>query len=124
SAPLPLWTGMPPPVVTATMAAELRATEADGGREAWSAFAARWGHRGEYESDPAVPRGEERLLGRLDRPEGDASKRPLSLPSSEPRPLLPDPLATLPRPLRGLPMLAPRHARAHREWFKDGAMRM
>jgi len=47
----------------------------------------------------------------------------LLLPLS-PRPSLPDPLGSLPAALRRLPMLAPRHLQAHREWFKDGAMRL
>lgn len=74
-------------------------------------FAARWGHRGEYESDPARPRGAE----------SDAPATPLPL---DPSPFLPDPLDARPAPLRALPFSAPRHLLAHREWFRDSVMRL
>src|SRR5262249_10169305 len=77
----------------------------------WRAFAERWGHRGEYESDPASPRGAETYAPGV------------ALPVDPPS-FLPDPLAELPVPVRALPFLAPRHLLAHREWFRDGVMRL
>jgi pimeloyl-ACP methyl ester carboxylesterase/phosphohistidine swiveling domain-containing protein len=106
-----------PEVVTARMARELRiAQQAAAGRgdrtaATWREFVEQWGHRGEYESDPARPRGAET----------GAPGAPLPL---EPSPFLPDPLAALPAPLRALPFLAPGHLLAHREWFRDGVMRL
>src|SRR2546425_4297767 len=93
------------------MGGELRGLRASSSAEALAGFGRRWGHRGEYESDPASPRGEEVRAG----------TRSLVLES---RPFLPDPLEALPRPLRRLPVLAPRHLRAHREWFRDSATRL
>src|SRR5262249_25065049 len=109
TAAIPLWPFAAPDVVTAAMAREMRALEE--GAHPRHAFEARWGHRGEYETDPAWPRGEE-------------ARSPGSSLSTMPRPALPDPLAALPAPLQRLPFLAPRHLRAHREWFRDSAMRL
>jgi phosphohistidine swiveling domain-containing protein len=108
---VPFWPLRAPEVVTAAMAREFQALEAAPSVERIVAFELRWGHRGEYETDPARPRGEE-------------TRRPGSPLALALRPRLPDPLASLPLPLRRVPMLAPRHLLAHREWFRDGAMRL
>jgi pimeloyl-ACP methyl ester carboxylesterase/phosphohistidine swiveling domain-containing protein len=111
------WRGpAPPEIVTAQMARELRAAQQktagrDNEAAIWRDFAARWGHRGEYESDPARPRGAE----------AGAPETPLPL---DPSPFLPDPLDALPAPLRAVPFFAPGHLLAHREWFRDSVMRL
>jgi pimeloyl-ACP methyl ester carboxylesterase/phosphohistidine swiveling domain-containing protein len=124
----PLWRGAAPDIATALMAADLRRAEASGEAQAWAEFYQSWGHRGEYESDPAVPRGDERPLcphvaREPSRSDAGTDWSATRIPA-EPRRLLPDPLSALPALLRHLPMLAPRHLQAHREWFKDSAMRL
>jgi pimeloyl-ACP methyl ester carboxylesterase/phosphohistidine swiveling domain-containing protein len=108
TAALPVWPLKAPEVVTARMARELASLLSEADRRE---FEARWGHRGEYESDPRMPRGEE-------------ARGPAGTLSTAPRTALPDPLLTLPAPLRRFPMLAPPHLLAHREWFRDSAMRL
>lgn len=134
SAAIPLWPVPPPEIVTVTMARELRAGGQPGAPEesetlaepsdaarshsgsagaapSPEAFEERWGHRGEYETDPAQPRGEE-------------IRRPGTALALTARPPLPDPLLALPGTMRRLPFLARRHMGAHREWFRDSAMRL
>jgi rifampicin phosphotransferase len=107
----------PPEVVTVRMARDLRdaqrqaASRPDEAAAIWRDFAGRWGHRGEYESDPAGPRDGER--------HAPGTAMPL-----DPSPFLPDPLTGLPALLRALPFLAPGHLLAHREWFRDSVMRL
>src|SRR5262249_41711864 len=98
----------PPPVVTGRRARRLQDAQGEAASRPgdavaiWRAFAGRWGHRGEYESDPAGPRDGERY--------SPGTAMPL-----DPSPFLPDPLAELPVLLRALPFLAPGHLLAHRE---------